>query len=25
LVVFLVAHGDYITGQAIEINGGMYT
>ncbi len=24
-VVFLVSHGDYITGQAIEINGGMYT
>ena len=25
MVVFLVAHGDYLTGQAIEINGGLYT
>ncbi len=25
LVAFLVTSGDYITGQAIEINGGMYT
>jgi 3-oxoacyl-(acyl-carrier-protein) reductase len=25
VVTFLVAHGDYITGQVIEINGGMYT
>jgi acetoacetyl-CoA reductase len=24
-VAFLVSSGDYITGQAIEINGGMYT
>ena len=24
-VVFLVSSGDYITGQVIEINGGMYT
>ena len=25
VVTFLVANGDYITGQVIEINGGMYT
>jgi len=25
VVAFLVTHGDYITGQVIEINGGMYT
>ena len=25
VVTFLVSHGDYITGQVIEINGGMYT
>jgi 3-oxoacyl-(acyl-carrier-protein) reductase len=25
LVAFLVSNGDYITGQVIEINGGMYT
>jgi acetoacetyl-CoA reductase len=24
-VYYLVAHGDYITGQVIEINGGLYT
>lgn len=23
-VVFLVAHGDYITGQQINVNGGAY-
>jgi 3-oxoacyl-(acyl-carrier-protein) reductase len=25
VVAFLVSNGDYITGQVIEINGGMYT
>jgi NAD(P)-dependent dehydrogenase (short-subunit alcohol dehydrogenase family) len=25
VVTFLVAHGDYMTGQVIEINGGLYT
>ncbi len=25
VVTFLVSNGDYITGQVIEINGGMYT
>jgi 3-oxoacyl-[acyl-carrier protein] reductase len=24
-VAFLVAHGEYITGQVITIDGGMYT
>jgi acetoacetyl-CoA reductase len=24
-VLFLVTHGEYITGQVIEINGGLYT
>jgi acetoacetyl-CoA reductase len=24
-VAFLVSNGDYITGQVIEINGGLYT
>lgn len=25
VVAFLAAHGDYITGQVISIDGGLYT